>query len=154
MFLVPLDNQRQWYRYHHLFSEMLFHSLRRSSPEEIPALHKKACKWFETKGFIPEAMKHALESQDWDIVRALLDRYALSIIFPGLGWMVIDWCRQIPRSYVEKAPDICIHYAWALVLPFRKDYMTLVEEYLQMAERTLERTDPSEFRRRWSQRAF
>ena len=145
MFLVPLDNQRQWYRYHHLFSEMLFHSLRRSSPEEIPALHKKACKWFETKGFIPEAMKHALESQDWDIVRALLDRYALSIIFPGLGWMVIDWCRQIPRSYVEKAPDICIHYAWALVLTFRKDYMTLVEEYLQMAERALERTDPSEF---------
>ena len=145
MFLVPLDNQRHWYRYHHLFSEMLFHSLRRASPEQIPALHRKASEWFDANGFIPEAMKHALASKDWDFVRALLDRYALSIIFPGLGWMVIDWCHQIPRTFVEKAPDICIHYAWALVLTFREDYMAMVEDYLQMAERAIQLTDLSEF---------
>jgi len=141
MFLVPLDNQRHWYRYHHLFSEMLLHSLRRSSLELIPALHRKASTWFESHGLIPEAMKHALVSQDWDFVRALLDRYALPIIFPGFGWMVINWCRQIPRSYLENSPDICVHYAWALVLTFREDYMAMVEEYLQMAERALQRTE-------------
>lgn len=141
MFLVPLDNQRHWYRYHHLFSEMLYHSLRRTSPDQIPALHRKASAWFEANGFIPEAVKHALASEDWEHVNGLLDRYALPIIFPGYGRLVIDWCRQIPRAYLEKAPDICVHYAWALVLTFREDYMETVEEYLQIAEKAIKRAD-------------
>jgi LuxR family maltose regulon positive regulatory protein len=141
MFLVPLDNQRLWYRYHHLFSEMLRHSLQRASPELIPELHRQASQWFEANEFIPEAVRHAIASQDWGLVNGLLDQYALPMIFPGYGRLVIDWCRQIPRSYLEKAPDICIHYAWALVLTFREDYMEMVEEYLQMAERAIQRTD-------------
>ncbi len=145
MFLVPLDNQRHWYRYHHLFSEMLFHSLRRASPDLILVLHRESSRWFEENGFIPEAVKHAIASQDWKHVNGLLDRYALPIIFPGFGRLVIDWCRQIPRSFLEKAPDICIYYAWALVLTFRDDYMETVEEYLQIAEQAIERTDLPEF---------
>ena len=141
MFLVPLDNQRHWYRYHHLFSEMLFHSLRRTSPEQIPALHCQASEWFEAKGLIPEAIRHALASKDWGFVNVLLDRYALPIIFPGYGSLVIEWCRKIPKAYLERAPDICIHYAWALVLTFREDYMDAVEEQLQIAECAIERPD-------------
>ncbi len=137
MFLVPLDNQRRWYRYHHLFSEMLLHSLRRSEPEAIPALHRAAGQWFEANNLIPEAFKHALAAQDWEYTHSLMDRYALPIIFPGYGRLVIEWCRQIPRTYLEKSPDICIHYAWALVLTFREDYMKTVEEMLQAAERAL-----------------
>jgi LuxR family maltose regulon positive regulatory protein len=145
MFLVPLDNQRHWYRYHHLFSEMLFHSLRRTSPEQIPLLHHKASEWFEAQGHIPEAIKHALASKDWGFVNTLLDRYALPIIFPGYGSLVIEWCREIPKAYLAKAPDLCIHYAWALVLTFREDYMDAVEEQLQMAERAIERPDLPDF---------
>jgi LuxR family maltose regulon positive regulatory protein len=107
----------------------------------IPALHRKASEWFEAKGFIPEAIKHALASKDWGFVNRLLDRYALPIIFPGYGSLVIEWCREIPKSYLEKAPDICIHYAWALVLTFREDYMDMVEEHLQIAERAIQRPD-------------
>lgn len=145
MFLVPLDNQRHWYRYHHLFSEMLLHSLRRTSPEQIPALHRTASQWFEAKGLIHEAIKHALASKDWEFVRGLLDQHALPIIFPGYGSLVIEWCREIPKAYLEKAPDICIHYAWALVLTFREDYMDAVEEQLQMAERAIEKADLPDF---------
>jgi LuxR family transcriptional regulator, maltose regulon positive regulatory protein len=141
MFLVPLDSQRHWYRYHHLFSEMLFHSLRRSSPEEIPALHRKASEWFESKGFIPEAMKHALASKDWDFVNVLLNRHALSLMFQGYGSLVIEWCREIPKTYLEKSPDVCIYYAWALVLTFRNDFLEAVEEQLQIAGRAIERPD-------------
>ena len=141
MFLVPLDNHRHWYRYHHLFSEMLFHSLRRTSPEQIPALHRKASEWFESKRLIPEAIKHGMASKDWFFVNRLLDRYALPIIFPGYGSLVLEWCREIPKTYLEKAPDICIHYAWALVLTFREDYMDAVEEQLQIAEQAIERSD-------------
>jgi LuxR family maltose regulon positive regulatory protein len=141
MFLVPLDNQRQWYRYHHLFSEMLYHSLRRSSPEAIPVLHRKAGEWFEAKGLIPEAMNHALASKDWDHVNVLLNRHALPMIFQGRGSLVIEWCRQIPRSHLEKSPDICIYYGWALVLTFRNDFLDDVEEQLQTAARAIERPD-------------
>ena len=141
MFLVSLDNQSQWYRYHHLFSEMLFHSLRRSSPDEIPTLHRKSSEWFEAKGFIPEAMKHALASKDWEYVNQLLNRHALPIIFQGYGSLVIEWCREIPKFYMEKSPDICVYYAWALVLTFRNDYLDAVEEELQIAARAIENPD-------------
>jgi LuxR family maltose regulon positive regulatory protein len=141
MFLVPLDSQRQWYRYHHLFSEMLFHSLRRSSPEQIPALHRKASEWFEAEGYIPEAMKHALASKDWDYVNVLLNKHALPLMFQGYGSLVIEWCRDIPKAHLEKSPDVCIYYAWALVLTFRNDYLDAVEEQVQIAGRAIERSD-------------
>ena len=139
MFLVPLDNTRHWYRYHHLFSEMLFHSLRRSSPDQIPVLHRKASDWFEANGLIPETMKHALASKDWDYFNVLLNRYALPMIFQGYGSLVIEWCREIPKTYLEKAPDISIYYAWALVLTFRNDFLDAVEEELQIAGRAIEK---------------
>jgi LuxR family maltose regulon positive regulatory protein len=141
MFLVPLDNERHWYRYHHLFSEMLFHSLRRSSPEEIPLLHRKASEWFEANGFIPEAMNHALASKDWEYVNTLLNRHALGMIFQGYLNLVIEWCRGIPKSHLEKSPDICIYYAWALILTFRNDYLDAVEEELQTVARAIENPD-------------
>jgi LuxR family transcriptional regulator, maltose regulon positive regulatory protein len=141
MFLVPLDSQRQWYRYHHLFSEMLFHSLRRSSPEQIPALHRKASEWFESKGFIPEAMKHALASRDWAFVSGLLNKHALPLMFQGYVSLVIEWCREIPKSHLEKSPDVCIYYAWALVLTFRNDYLDAVEEQLQIAGGAIQKPD-------------
>jgi LuxR family transcriptional regulator, maltose regulon positive regulatory protein len=145
MFLVPLDNQRHWYRYHHLFSEMLFHSLHRSSPDQIPNLHHKASEWFESQGLIPESMKHALASKDWDYVNTLLNRHALPMIFQGYLNQVIEWCREIPRAHLEKAPDICIYYAWALVLTFRNDYLQAVEELLQTASRAIEKPGLPEY---------
>ena len=145
MFLVPLDNQRRWYRYHHLFSEMLFHSLRRHDPEQIPGLHHKASAWFEDRGYIPEAMKHALASKDWDYVTGLLNVHALPLTFQGYGGLVIDWCNRIPKSQLEKSPDICIYYAWVLVLTFRNDYLGAVEEQIQIASRIIERPDLPEF---------
>ncbi len=145
MFLVPLDNQRHWYRYHHLFSEMLTHSLHRSSAELIPVLHRKASGWFEAQGLIPEAMKHALSSRDWDHVNILLNRHALPMIFQGYLNLVVEWCREIPRAHLEKSPELCIYYAWALVLTFRNDYLDAVEEQLQMAGRAIEKPGLSEY---------
>jgi LuxR family transcriptional regulator, maltose regulon positive regulatory protein len=141
MFLVPLDSQRRWYRYHHLFSEMLRHSLLRLSPGLVPDLHRQASRWFEDHSLIPEAFQHSLAAQDWQGFRSLMDRFAMPIIFPGYGRLVIDWCQQIPRALLESTPDICIHFAWALVLTFRDDYMERVQEYLQMAERALARDE-------------
>lgn len=142
MFLVPLDNQRHWYRYHHLFSEMLYHSLRRSSPDQIPILHQRASQWFEAHGLIPEAVRHATAyaaaSKDWDYAKNLLDRNAMLVLFQGQSSLMIEWCREFPNAYLEKAPEICIYYAWSLVLTFRNDYLDAVEEKLKLAEQAME----------------
>lgn len=142
MFLIPLDNKRHWYRYHHLFSEMLLHSLRRSSPGHVATLHHRASQWFESRGLLPEAVKHATAyaaaSGDWDFARALLDRLAMVILFKGQGTLVMEWCGEFPQSYLEKAPELCIYYAWSLILTFRNDYLDEVDEKLRWAEHALD----------------
>ncbi len=145
MFLVPLDNQRQWYRYHHLFAEMLGHSLRRSAPDQVPALYRRAGEWFEARGLTSEAMKYATAygsaTGDWDFSGALLDQYAMRMILQGQGNLVMNWCQPLPKIYLQKAPEICIYFAWALVLTFRTDYLEAVEEKLQWALQAIETSD-------------
>lgn len=141
MFLVPLDDQRTWYRYHHLFGEMLWHSLRRSTPEAIPSLHRSASQWFEAKRFIPEAMKHALSSKDWNYVCSMLDRHDLPMMIQGYSNLVIQWCNELPKAIMEKAPNICIYNAWALVLTFRNDFLDAIEDKIQIAGRAIEKPD-------------
>lgn len=64
LFVVPLDNNRQWYRYHHLFADVLRSRLRQEQPEKIPALHRRAAVWYEQNGFMDEAVHHALVGED------------------------------------------------------------------------------------------
>ncbi len=95
MFLVPLDNQRHWYRYHHLFSEMLHHSLQHTSPDLIPRLHRKASHWFEANEFVPEAVKHAIASQDWGLGQRPAGPVCIADHLPRL-WQVGD--RLVPPN--------------------------------------------------------
>ena len=60
------------------------------------------------------------------------------LLLQGQGSLVMGWCHGLPKAYLERAPEICIYYAWALVLTFRNDYLEAVEEKLQMAERAIE----------------
>lgn len=142
MFLVPLDNQREWFRYHHLFAEMLLHTLRRSAPDQIPELYHRASVWFEDRGLATEAIQYALanaaEGGDWSFAGKLLGRFAMRMLLQGQGSLVIGWCQKIPRAYLEQAPEICIYYAWALVLTFRTDFLDAVEEKIQLAERAMD----------------
>ncbi len=64
LFVTPLDSERRWYRYHHLFREVLSHRLEVSYPEQIPALHGRASEWFEQHGLIHEAIQHALKARN------------------------------------------------------------------------------------------
>ncbi len=142
MFLVPLDNQREWFRYHHLFAEMLLHTLRRSAPDQIAGLYRRASAWFEAKGLATEAIQYALAyavaDGDWAFAGRLLGRYAMRMLLQGQTSLVIRWCQTLPKPYLERAPEICIYYAWALVLTFRNDFLDAVEEKIQLAERAID----------------
>ena len=111
MFLVPLDNQRRWYRYHHLFGEMLRHYVNRSFPEEVPELNRRASQWFQAQDLVFEAVKYALLTQDWDFAGNLLGRYAMRMLLHGQDSLVIRWCQSLPKPYLASSPEICIYYA-------------------------------------------
>lgn len=72
VFLISLDEQRQWYRYHHLFADFLGAAL---PQEQQPALHREASKWYESNRFTTEAIHHALKAEDFDTAAALITRY-------------------------------------------------------------------------------
>jgi LuxR family maltose regulon positive regulatory protein len=141
MFLVPLDNQRQWYRYHHLFSEMLYNTLRRSIPELVSELHQRASEWFEARQLTPEAVKHALETGDWDFAAEMLDRHAMRLLIQSQGSLLIEWCNALPEDIIKRKPELFVYFAWALMLTFRNDYLQAVEEKLLQAERAIEAPD-------------
>ena len=63
LFIVPLDEERRWYRYHHLFADLLRQRLRQTQPEQVPTLHHRASQWYEQNGFIDEAIEHALRAR-------------------------------------------------------------------------------------------
>ncbi|MCJ7700658.1 MAG: NACHT domain-containing protein, partial [Anaerolineales bacterium] len=66
LFIVPLDNERHWYRYHYLFADLLRQRLRQTQPEQMPILHRRASEWYEQKGFIDEAIEHALQAEEFE----------------------------------------------------------------------------------------
>lgn len=80
LFLVPLDNRREWYRYHKLFGDLLQHRLRQLQPETVPELHKRASQWFGDKGFVIEASLHALRSDDRTFLKETLERHWTGIL--------------------------------------------------------------------------
>ena len=80
LFVVPLDNKRQWYRYHHLFADLLHHRLRLQQPEEIPALYIRASVWFEAQKQMDEAIQYALLAKDWERAARLVDQIAQILV--------------------------------------------------------------------------
>lgn len=145
MFLVPLDNQRRWYRYHHLFAEMLHHSLRRSAPTLLPVLYRRASSWYAAQEQVSEAVKYALAeaaaSGDFLSAAGLVRRSAMRMNLHGQAGRVLDWCQSFPKIFLDCAPDLHIYAAWALVLTFRSDFLEAIDEKLRCAIVALETAD-------------
>ena len=142
LFLVPLDGQRTWYRYHHLFAELLRHRLQlERSPAYVNELHRTASRWLEQQGDFSSAIRHALQTGDWDFTVSLLERCALSIVSRSQVTTMLEWYRRIPDEILRERPLACIYLAWALVLTFREDYRPIVESWLMRAEQALASAD-------------
>ena len=74
LFVVPLDDQRQWYRYHHLFAEVLLAHALEEQPGQIPLLHKRASAWYEQNNLPAEAIRHALAARDFERAAGLIEK--------------------------------------------------------------------------------
>jgi len=116
LFLVPLDNRRQWYRYHHLFADLLHYRLQRTHPERLPELHRRACRWYADAGDPDEAMRHALAIPDAALAADLAERYMLPMIGSSQLVTYLGWIGRIPETVIFDRAYLCAGYGWACVL--------------------------------------
>ena len=105
LLLVPLDRRGQWYRYHHLFGDMLLAELRRQEPALIPVLHRRAARWFERNGLPEEALEHSMAAEDIDMVARLVEQLWLETYRHARVTTVERWLRWLQdRGGMERHP--------------------------------------------------
>ena len=115
LFLLPLDDERSWYRYHHLFAEALRFRLTPAHPDLLPILHQRASAWFEHHGFIPEAVNHALAAHDFERAANLIEPILYQLFSQGTHATVRHWLQALPEEVLFARPSLCIQYAWAFM---------------------------------------
>jgi len=116
LFLVPQDNQRLWYRYHHLFCELLRMRLKREMAEKIPTLHVRACEWYEKRGFLNQAIVHAIKAKDIARVERFVQANTLGMLEIGETAMVNKWLDSLPDQVIQKSLWLTVARGWSLML--------------------------------------
>jgi LuxR family maltose regulon positive regulatory protein len=135
LFLVPLDESRQWYRYHRLFAELLRHRLRtEASAPDARELHQRASRWYEAEGYPADAVRHALAASDWEQAARLILEVSGSMLERGEVMTLLGWFRELPDEAVCVRPGLCLNYSWVLILTGQLD---TAESYLSHVERTV-----------------
>jgi LuxR family maltose regulon positive regulatory protein len=133
LFVVPLDGERQWYRYHHLFAEVLRHRLTSGVPAEtVAALHRRASAWYERQGLVGEAVQHAQMAADHERATDLIEQHGVRIIVTGQVHTVLNWLSALPDALVRARPLLCTVHALALLLT---NQLKATEARIQDAER-------------------
>lgn len=116
LFTVPLDDERRWYRYHHLFSEFLRERLLRTQPSQGPQLHRKASSWYERNGLIDEAVGHALAARDLENAARLIEENFRDMLAHGEATLLSSWLEALPEELLRSRPWLCVPCAWALLV--------------------------------------
>jgi LuxR family maltose regulon positive regulatory protein len=113
LFLVPLDDERRWYRYHRLFAALLRATLQQTRPEELPELHQRAAVWYQQKGLATEAVDHALAASDFQLAASLIEESADDMLWMhGQVTTVRAWFEMLPEALVRDRPGLCLVHAW------------------------------------------
>ena len=120
LFIVPLDDQRAWYRYHHLFHSLLRRRAERQyAADQHRVWHQRACDWLAARGWIDEALAQALAAEDRRRTVALIEQHAEPRLWAGDVGTVMAWFDRLPTEWLEGQPRLAIGRALALFLGFR-----------------------------------
>jgi len=142
LFLVPLDNQRRWYRYHHLFADLLRHRLYQTQPGKIAQLHLRACEWYARADLIHEAIHHALAAEDNERAASLIESVAVKLVIESRLSTLRSWMAKLPDDLIAVRPWLCVSGAWANLL---SGHIDAVEPLLQYGEAILHELSPQTF---------
>jgi LuxR family maltose regulon positive regulatory protein len=116
LFVSPLDGERRWYRYHHLFRAFLCTRLDREPPIAIAEIHRRASLWYEQNQLIPDAVEHMLAASEAYHAAELIERSATALVERGEYATLHRWLGQIPVGVLEARPALCLWAAWAALL--------------------------------------
>jgi LuxR family maltose regulon positive regulatory protein len=133
-FIVPLDQKRQWYRYHHLFRDVLHARLLAEHPEQVRRLHQRASDWYARQEMYPEAIRHALAAEDYPHAADWIERIAPMLRQSRQETTLLAWLRALPEDVLRYRPVLSAFYAGTLLL---NGALENVEQHLQNAERWL-----------------
>jgi LuxR family maltose regulon positive regulatory protein len=116
LFIVPLDESRKWYRYEHLFAELLRHQCETVyGTEHVASLHRQAGQWYEDNNLPDDAIYHVLACSDWEMARRLISEQAMKKIYNGEMFTVVSWTQRFPREVMFTHPEIIILYSTGLL---------------------------------------
>jgi LuxR family maltose regulon positive regulatory protein len=135
LFVFALDEERRWYRYHHLFADFLRGRLMRERPESTGELHLRASGWYEGNGHLSEAVGHALSAPDHNLAARLIEEGVEGAVERGEGTTALRWLEALPIEAKRLRPRLFVEHAVALVITGRPDD---AEPLLKEAERTAE----------------
>jgi LuxR family maltose regulon positive regulatory protein len=142
LFLVPLDGERRWYRYHHLFGDLLRARLGQTvASQDVAELHVRASEWCEANGLDIEAFGHAAAANDVERAERLIEGKGMPLQYRGALAPILRWLASLPESVLGARPSLRVTYAAVL---FGTGRTTVIEEMLQAAEISLERTESSD----------
>jgi LuxR family maltose regulon positive regulatory protein len=134
-FVVPLDDTRQWYRYHHLFAGVLAAHVRAEQPEQIATLHRRASVWYAENGFPADAIGHALAARDRARVAGLIELAAPDMLRRRQEATLLGWLAELPADVIALRPVLSAYYAHTLLSNGKLEH---VEAFLRTAERWLD----------------
>ena len=141
LFLLPLDETRTWFRYHHLFAETLQQRLKQLRPERIPDLHASAAEWLEANGFTDEAVRHVIAGGDMERAVTLVEKHDRRFMWLRDELTTLRrWLQALPEEVIRARPRLCLDTAW-LQIGQRGS-----ERWLEDAERLLKEKDDAAMR--------
>ena len=115
MFIIPLDNERNWYRYHHLFAELLKQRLQLRDKAAINDLHNKACEWFEHNNLNELAIGHSIEIKNYQKCIQLLGKAVENMWRTGKHDAILKYSEMLPDELIKTNPEFCLYYSWILI---------------------------------------
>ena len=140
LFMISLDTNRRWYRYHHLFREVLGRRLEILYPEQIAGLHRGASEWFEQHGFIHEAVQHAMNAGDSDRTVCLVEQHGCDLLMGGELVTLANWLAAV-EPYTKSRPWLAMQKAWVLSLSGHPEQAELAIDAGEQLLTDLELTD-------------
>ena len=135
LFVIALDDERGWYRYHHLFAEMLRSHLQQTEPTLLPQLHRRASSWYEQNALPLEAVQHALAVPDVELAVRLIEPIVFSVTLQGQISTVLGWMNALPDALVRTRPALCVSYASSLTFT---NQLEAAQARLQEAEQAVQ----------------
>ena len=152
LFIIPLDNEKRWYRYHHLFLDLLRQRLMEKYGKEnendvtiVHNLHKRASQWFQENGFLIEAFQHAVEANDIGLAEQLLGGNGMPLQYRGVMLPVANWLSSLPEETMNTRPLLWVAYASTLTMMGKP--VENIEAILQNAENRLSELEENDVMR-------